>query len=249
MKPIIFFDDGGVLNSNQLRGEQWRPLIAEFMIEKFGGSHSHWMEANHKAMTKITEQLIEATNFNSRYLSFTDGYTLECTLWVETMFDGSGLELPPKSKYLDIMQEADTYVIPKINSAYPNIIETIKLLHLEGYELNTASGASERWLKLFLEPMGIVKCFKTVYGTDIINTRKVSIQYYNKIFEREKIDPKQTIIIDDSVKMLDRAKNLGANVIQSCLDGQIPEMEFFITDAKEIPNMIMKIEKNTENLN
>ena len=164
MKPIIFFDDGGVLNSNQLRGEQWNPLIAEFMIEKFGGSQSHWMEANYRAIIKITEHFMETTNSNSRYLSFTDGHAQECKMWVETMFFGSGLELPPKSKYLDIMQEADSYVIPKIKSSYPNIIETIKLLHKEGYKLNTASGASERWLKLFLEPMGISNCFKTVYG-------------------------------------------------------------------------------------
>lgn len=243
MKPIIFFDDGGVLNSDQLRGEQWKPLIADFMVEKFGGSHSHWMQANFKAITKITEQLIETTNSNSGYLSFTDGYAMECKLWVETMFDGSGLELPPKSKYLDIMQEADSYVIPKIKSSYPNVIETIKLLHNEGYTLNTASGASERWLKLFLGPMGILNCFKTVYGTDIINTRKGSKHYYNKIFEREKLHPKQTIIIENSVKMLNRAKSLGANVIQSCLDGQIPEMEYFITDAREIPNLIKKIEE------
>lgn len=243
MKPIIFFDDGGVLNSDQLRGEQWKPLIAEFMLKKFGGSASHWMEANFKAITKMTEQLIEATNSNSGNLSFTDGHTLECKVWVETMFEGSGLELPPESQYLDIMQEADSYVIPKIQSSYPNIIEVIKQLHKEGYTLNTASGASERWLKLFLEPMGIVHCFKTVYGTDIINTRKGTMLYYDKIFEWEKINPKQTIIIEDNVKMLNRAKDLGANVIQACLDGQKPEMKYFITDAKEIPNLIRKIEE------
>ncbi len=176
-------------------------------------------------------------------MSFTDGYALECRLWVETMFDGSGIELPSKLQYSNILQEADSYVIPKIKSAYPYIIETIKKLHKEGYELNTASGGSERWLKLFLEPMGILSCFKTVYGTDIINTRKASTNYYTKIFEREKINPKQAIIINDNIEMLNRAKKLGANVIQSCLDGQEPEMEFFITETKEIPNLIRKIEE------
>ncbi len=65
MKSIIFFDDGGVLNSDQLRGEQWKPLIAKFMVENFGGNHNHWMDANIRAITKITEQLKENTNSNS----------------------------------------------------------------------------------------------------------------------------------------------------------------------------------------
>ena len=28
--PVLFLDDGGVMNDNRLRGEQWRRMVAEF---------------------------------------------------------------------------------------------------------------------------------------------------------------------------------------------------------------------------
>ena len=42
----IFIDDGGVLNDNALRGQQWPGLVAEFFAPRLGGWPKAWAEAN-----------------------------------------------------------------------------------------------------------------------------------------------------------------------------------------------------------
>lgn len=243
MKPIIFFDDGGVLNSNQLREDQWKLHVADFMVDKFGGEHAKWMQANVNAITKMFDFMNKKSEAGE-FMDYKEYRKLEAKLWVENMFIGADLQLPPEKEYDKILSEADEFVIPKIRSAYPNIVESIKILYKNGYTLNTASGASEHWLKLFLEPMGILHCFKTVYGKDLVDCMKSSPVYYERIFKREGILPSQAIIIDDSVKFLKFVQNLGTKVIQSCLDGQQPILTNYITDANQIPDLIYKMENN-----
>ena len=50
--PIaVFFDDGGVLNDNRIRGNQWKTLVGEYYYARFGGDPEIWGEANHKIIT------------------------------------------------------------------------------------------------------------------------------------------------------------------------------------------------------
>lgn len=243
MKPIIFFDDGGVLNNDQIRGSQYQPLIAEYMAENFGGDAKVWKDANYEAVIKIMN-LISAKTSSGQLLSYNDFKKEENEIWIETMFNRAGIDLPPKSKYLTINKEAEAYVLPKIKSMYPKISESIKKLYNEGFHLNTASAASSRFLRLSLERTGILHCFKTLYGSDLIETMKVSSHYYKNIFEKESLDPKNAIVIDDNVTMLNLARNLGAHVIQSCIVGKKPEFENFYYDAEFIPKIIGKITTN-----
>ena len=42
----IFFDDGGVMNDNRLRGMQWQKMLGEYFSPKYGGEPHKWAEAN-----------------------------------------------------------------------------------------------------------------------------------------------------------------------------------------------------------
>ena len=173
-------------------------------------------------------------------MSYQDFQEIENTIWIEHMFDTMDIPFPPKSDYFKIAIEVEDFIAPKIKSDYPNIIETVKLLYKEGYTINTASGANSRLLNLYLNGMDIRECFTTLYGSDLINTMKVSKEYYMKIFTREALNPENVIIIDDSVKMLTMAKQLGANVIHSCVKGSKPEFDYFYLESKDLPRVISK---------
>ena len=51
----IFFDDGGVLNDNRIRGEQWKNYCGEFFYSQFGEDPESWAKANHKVITKYLD--------------------------------------------------------------------------------------------------------------------------------------------------------------------------------------------------
>jgi len=46
MAIAVFFDDGGVLNDNRIRGKQWKTLVGEYYHTRFGGDPEIWGEAN-----------------------------------------------------------------------------------------------------------------------------------------------------------------------------------------------------------
>ena len=42
----IFLDDGGVMNDNSRRPEQWQRLIGEYCVPRLGGTMEQWAAAN-----------------------------------------------------------------------------------------------------------------------------------------------------------------------------------------------------------
>lgn len=54
-KPVILLDDGGVMNDNRLRGEQWQRLVGEFFAPQLGGESAAWAEANRIHMMSVFE--------------------------------------------------------------------------------------------------------------------------------------------------------------------------------------------------
>ncbi len=49
-RPTLFLDDGGVMNENSLRPEQWARLVGEFFPPILGGTSAEWVDANKKAI-------------------------------------------------------------------------------------------------------------------------------------------------------------------------------------------------------
>jgi len=133
----IFIDDGGVMNDNQRRGQQWRPLISDYFAPKYGGEKENWMKANTYAMSFVMDELNQIMK-NDSEISHEYYINLEYKIWTEKMFEYMDLTPPPKDQYKKLNLDVDNLIIPQIQSAYPGIVECIKNLSKK-FTLHTAS--------------------------------------------------------------------------------------------------------------
>jgi len=233
----IFFDDGGVLNDNRIRGKQWKKYCGEFFYSLFGGNPENWAKANHKVITKYLDIFWKDwRGVYPDYLSFYGKFKVD---WVNEMFKEVGNNTPPNVKHEELYDETTQYVIPKIRSAIPGVIKSIKLLFNRGFKLFTASGGVSEEIKMYLNGMGIRKCFSGFYGPDLINISKSGKDYYSTIFKDLNINPRNAIIIDDQPRFLEVALQTDANIIQSCITGEFePQYPFYVKKMKNLPKII-----------
>ncbi|MCJ7650408.1 MAG: HAD hydrolase-like protein [Candidatus Lokiarchaeota archaeon] len=237
MTVAIFFDDGGVLNDNSVRGEQWKKLVGEYYYSRFGGVPEIWGEANHKIITSYLN--IFWSDLRERFRDYQTFYTDFKKNMVLGMFREVGEDLPKNINLIEVFNSVTQYVIPKVRSAIPGVIESIKKLSSSGYSLYTAAGAVSTEMKMYLEGMGIIQYFKGFYGPDLINTWKSGKDFYRAIFKDLSINPKNAIIIDDQPRFLEVALQTGANVIQSCITGEFePQYPFYVKKMKDLPQLI-----------
>jgi len=237
----LFFDDGGVISNDNIKGKQWQQLVAEYFVSRYGGNSGKWGEANVLAIERIIANI--RINANNDY-NYTDYQKFESDTWFTTMFDYMNLNLPPKEDYFRIHREVEAWITPQIKADVKRIISTIKKLKNQGYTLYTASGSSSWVLRDYLTGMGIVNNFKQLYGPDLVGIMKGSITYYQRIFEHARVPPTQAVVIDDNPKVLQLAKQLGALIIQSCTVHEIkPRHDVFYTDPAELPILLETILK------
>jgi hypothetical protein len=65
-RPVLFLDDGGVMNDNRLRGPQWQRLVAEFFVPRLGGTQEAWSEANRIVISRLLEPAAWARQAGAR---------------------------------------------------------------------------------------------------------------------------------------------------------------------------------------
>jgi HAD superfamily hydrolase (TIGR01509 family) len=237
MSITIFFDDGGVLNDNRIRGKQWKKLVGEYYYSRFGGAPEIWGEANHKLITAFFSDF--KGEKRRKFKNYEDFYTDFKKKMVLGMFKEAGKNLPKNIDLIEVFNSTNQFVIPKIRSAIPGIIESIKELSSNRFSLCTAAGAVSIEMKMYLEGMGIIQYFKKVYGPDLINKWKSNQDYYSTIFKNLNINPRTAIIIDDQPRFLEAALQAGANVIQSCITGEFePQYQFYVTNMEKLPQII-----------
>jgi beta-phosphoglucomutase-like phosphatase (HAD superfamily) len=246
MSFIIFFDDGGVLNDNKIRGAHWKRLVGEYYSMLFGGDPEIWGEANHKLITSLFD--IFWRDGKEKFGDYNSFYNDFKKKMVNGMFKETGNEIPKNINFIKVFNGATQYVIPKVRSAIPGIIDSIKELHSKGFTLYTAAGAVSNEMKMYLEAMGIIGYFKEFYGPDLINTWKSGTAFYRAIFKHSGVDPIKAIIVDDQPRFLENALEVGANVIQACITGEHkPRFPFYVENMKELPIIIDNLIK-THNL-
>ncbi len=244
MVKVIFLDDGGVMNDNQIRGGQWQELVAQFFIPRFGGMKAEWKSANRYALIRFMEKY-ERIMHKTPLLDFNPFLETMMDRWLTDMCKKVKINPPPHSERFQLVQEAEKWITPRVKSAYPGIIEIIKTLKRRGYTLCTASGEASWTLKGYLSGMGIIDCFTNLYGPDLINTAKRSSKYYQKIINDMNISPSDGIIVDDSSMQLAFAHKLGMITIHILHDSKCEESscDYHIRYPNELLDLILKIEQ------
>jgi len=160
-------------------------------------------------------------------------------MWVKRMFEEAGRSVPPKAEHERIFDTTIEYVWPKVRSAIPGIIESIKILYSRGFILYTSTGLVSREIKMVLKGMGIKQFFNGFYGPDLVNIRKTSSNFFEAIFNDIKIESKKAIVIEDRPRFIEVALKTGANVIQACITGEFqPQYPFYVENMHKLPKVI-----------
>jgi HAD superfamily hydrolase (TIGR01509 family) len=241
-RPVLFLDDGGVMNDNRLRGEQWPPLVAEFFAPRLGGIPEAWAEANRSVITRILEPASWQARLQSAsdYRNFEYQYELD---WISGMCELVNVPIPDEEQCYQLAVEATVAIIPRIRSAFPGAADAIRALHERGYTLYTASGSHSREVDGYLEVMGVRGCFQRLYGADLIDTFKAGPAFYERIFADSGVDPASALVVDDLPHALAWARQVRARTV---LVGAAPaaeeEANIRIASLAQLPDMIHRFD-------
>ncbi|MHA1346028.1 MAG: HAD family hydrolase [Candidatus Heimdallarchaeaceae archaeon] len=246
----VFFDDGGVMNDNRIRGLQYQKLVGEYFTPKFGGEPYLWAESNVNFIEEIMKEYSKAI-YDGNDGSDIDYKTYHADFvkrWVEEMFNYVGVKLPAKSEYNQIYREAIEYITPNVRSTYPGVVDSIKKLKRLGFNLYTASAEDSLEIKGYLQGMRVRDLFENFYGPDLVNTHKTSDNFFKRVLDDVWFEPDKTIVIEDKPRFLEYALNSGANVIQACLTGDFePSYQYYVKDMNELPKIITDLVSNIKN--
>lgn len=211
-RPVLFLDDGGVLNDNAARGLQWQRLVGEYFAPRLGGAAASWAEANRVVMDELAasggwDGLMRASadhdDYERRYF----------TWWLPSMCRSVGVAAPSKAECVAQGLAAEDYIIPRVRSAMPGAAEAVRALGNAGYALHMGSGGASRLLAMYLDVMDIRECFGRLYGPDLIGAFKIGPEYYARILAAEKLEPGEALFLDDSPKALGWARETGAGAL------------------------------------
>ena len=129
MGLTVFLDDGGVMNENAVRGSQWRRLIGEYLVPRLGGEPAGWAAANVEVMERQMEGFaaVSVTDDFNAFMRHQD------ESWLREMCELVGVAAPSDfEERLDLARQTAAYVIPRVRSAFPEVVEAVRRLHAEG---------------------------------------------------------------------------------------------------------------------
>jgi len=209
---VIFLDDGGVMNDNERRGEQWRRLVGEYLAPRLGGTGEAWAEANRAATSELFDPEIWLARLAAAadYQSFDYRYHLD---WLAIMCRFVGVAMLPAHDGYRMARQASSFVTGRVRAAFPGAIEAIRQLHRDGHALYTASGEPSWDLDGYLAGMSVRACFTSLYGPDLVDTFKTGPAYYERIFADAGIDPARAVVVDDNAQAVAWARQASAHAI------------------------------------
>ncbi|HUP27377.1 MAG TPA: HAD family hydrolase [Chloroflexia bacterium] len=244
VKPVLFLDDGGVISDNSRRAPQWQRLVGQFFAPILGGRPEEWEDANKVFITSLFEPAAWEARLNRArdYADYERTYLLD---WIGGMCALMNVTPPPEEESIELTRRANAWIIPQVRADFPGVVDTVRLLHDEGYDLYTASGESSADLEGYLGTLGIRDCFKGLYGVDLINTLKGGPEFYERLLSDAGIQPRDAIIVDDSPHAVSWAMEAGARavLVTSVYKGPIPPgVLFAIGSLAELPAALPEFE-------
>lgn len=119
--------------------------------------------------------------------------------------------------------------------------EFLKKLEDADIERAVVSGGHEDNIKLALEILGLEKYFQMVIGAGSVSKRKPDPECYLTAAERFKLNPKECMVIEDSIAGSEAAKRAGMKlvVVKSPVSERITGYDAIITDFKEFPEELL----------
>jgi HAD superfamily hydrolase (TIGR01509 family) len=242
-RPVIFLDDGGVMNENRRRAGQWQRLVGEFFVPRLGGTPDGWISANRA----VAEWLFDPDNWEARlratttYAEFDRAYHLD---WMRTMCTSLGLPTPPDEEAIALAHAATEYVTHRVRAAFPGVVEAIRTLHARGYTLHTASGEASRDLDGYLTGMGVRECFGRLYGPDLVDIVKAGPEYYARLLADAGVDPPDALIVDDNPMAAGWAASAGARtVLVGTYDSGTAPATYHIAALADLPSLLARNEE------
>ncbi len=211
MPPLnIFLDDGGVITDKQRRAAEFGHLVGDCFVPLLGGTEEAWTRAHSAVVDRLADPQSASALAAADFVGFYRAYQLR---WVAGMCELLDLPTPPEEECLDLAYRTLGWITRCIRAALPGAVETIHLLHRQGYALHTASGSCSLELVGSFEGMGVRRCFGRLYGADLVNTFKEGPRYYARLFADAGVQPEEALVVDDSADALDWASQLGAGTV------------------------------------
>ena len=208
-QPIIFLDDGGVMNDNHVRGPQWQQMVGEYFPPLLGGAAEAWAAANRAYM----RAMFDPTQWEARLQAFTDYHSWDAAYqldWINGMCAIVGVPAPAAEDAVELAHQASAHIIARVRSALPGAASAILALHAAGHTLHTASGESSRELNGYLQSMGVRHCFGRLYGPDLIDIPKNGPSYFTRLLADCAVTPETALIVDDTPNVMAWITKAGA---------------------------------------
>ena len=213
-RPVIFLDDGGVMNDNTRRQRPWEQGVAAFFAPRFGGEPAAWERANRSAAGAIFAEW-DGWLARHRDADYHDFQRVHAREWLGRMLDLLDLPRPDDADMLRLYAEATAFVTRRVHAAIPGAVAAIRQLRAAGYVLGTASGEESFALDGYLSAMGVRDYFGAgLYGPDLVGVLKASRGYYERVFADAAVDPADALVVDDGPEPVAWARAAGARAIR-----------------------------------
>ena len=239
----VFLDDGGVLNDNERRGEEWPRLVGEFFAPRLGGEPAAWGEANEAVFGRQWQRFLAWRDERIAAEEYGDffGSSEERARWVREMCEHTGVAPPEGAALVALAREADAYIIPRVRSAFPGAAGAVRELHRRGYALAMASGTTAAQLDVHLRVLGVRECFAgRLYGPDLVRVLKGDPRFHAQVLADAGVEPGEALVVDDTAEEIERAAGAGAFTVHVCRDGtaQSKAAHGVIADLSELPSLL-----------
>ena len=208
----VFLDNGGVITDNSRRGAQYRRLVGQFFVPRFGGTQEAWEAANAVAFPGVWPRFLQRVEHWDAARDIAREMSLYYVDWLRSMFAAMGVEPPASDEACGALgQEVDYWINPQIDARFLGVEEAIEALARD-YRLYTASDGFS--LPLAVAIGESARHFERLYGPDLINVPKSSGRpYYDAVFEHAGVDAARALVVDDNLPNIIAAQSAGAHTV------------------------------------